>query len=191
MLLSLIIPTHDIPERGMFLQRLLDSIDVQSYRDFEIILCNTHKSMATNLNFGMSQARGEWVKIMCMDDAFRHTDSLKNLMDNVSGERWVIQATTMSTQPTWTNNILTGNNQLGPLSALAMRRPYMLTYPLFNELRWIVDIDLYWRLNKICPPKIISSLDIYIGTGEHQETFKISEDEKSREITYLRRTYEV
>ena len=99
MLLSICIPAYKNTD---FLKRLLDSIAIQIFRDFEVIvtddspdqsvesLCSVYASrfplhyfrnqqplgMPENWNEAVRKAKGEWIKIMHDDDWFAAEDSL-------------------------------------------------------------------------------------------------------------------
>jgi glycosyltransferase involved in cell wall biosynthesis len=183
---SIVIPTHNIPERGALLQRCLDSLDSQKFRDFEIVIASDpNRRMGENLNAGLAQAQGEWVKILCMDDWLTHPYSLMNLYMAIREhpeKQWVIQPTTSSTKPGWTDDILSGRNWLGPLSSLAMKRGRLFR----DELCWLIDCEMYWRLmQEAGSPLILGEVDIGVGTGPHQETHKIPGAVKEREIAEM------
>jgi glycosyltransferase involved in cell wall biosynthesis len=98
-LISICIPSY---KRIHYLKRLLDSIEIQSFKDFEVILSddsentsvkeliqpylskyciiyyNNNPSLGTpaNWNFGISKANGKWIKLMHDDDWFASADSL-------------------------------------------------------------------------------------------------------------------
>src|SRR6478736_4865381 len=98
--ISICIPSY---QRVDYLKRLLDSISVQTFTDFEVIISddspdssvqdlsfNYHDRFNTryfknqpalgtpaNWNFGISNATGEWIKIMHDDDWFAASDSLQ------------------------------------------------------------------------------------------------------------------
>jgi glycosyltransferase involved in cell wall biosynthesis len=97
--ISICIPAYKRPE---FLKRLLDSIAIQTYQDFEVIvtddspdqsikiLCGGYQGKyplsyvrneralgsPENWNEAVRRARGEWIKIMHDDDWFAESDSL-------------------------------------------------------------------------------------------------------------------
>lgn len=99
-LISICIPAY---KRTDFLRRLLDSISIQTFRDFEVIvtddsptddvalLCNKfensfkllyHKNVNSlgtpeNWNEAIRKASGTWIKIMHDDDWFSEKDSLR------------------------------------------------------------------------------------------------------------------
>jgi glycosyltransferase involved in cell wall biosynthesis len=102
-LISICIPAYKRPENVV---RLLQSISIQTFRDFEIVLSDDSpdetvrevvtrfpglplsyhhnaKALGTpaNWNFGIGLARGEWIKIMHDDDWFRRKDSLERFAD--------------------------------------------------------------------------------------------------------------
>jgi glycosyltransferase involved in cell wall biosynthesis len=102
--ISICIPAY---KRLDFLKRLMDSIAIQSFRDFEVIvtddspspevagLCSTFENSFSiryyknpqpfgtpeNWNEAMRKAKGKWIKIMHDDDWFAETDSLQNFYD--------------------------------------------------------------------------------------------------------------
>ncbi|MFT4202967.1 MAG: glycosyltransferase [Chitinophagaceae bacterium] len=110
---SLYIPCY---KNVLFLQRLLESIGMQTFRDFELIVTDDspdngveglvaqfktenadialhyHRNqpalgMPQNWNFGLSLCRGQWIKIMHDDDWFSGTDSLKTYRRHADADR--------------------------------------------------------------------------------------------------------
>jgi glycosyltransferase involved in cell wall biosynthesis len=100
MFFSICIPAYKNTE---FLKRLLDSITLQTFKDFEVIICddsrennvevfcNLYKNnfdiryfrnpyplgSPENWNEAIRQAKGEWIKLMHDDDWFAHASSLE------------------------------------------------------------------------------------------------------------------
>ncbi len=98
--ISICIPAY---KRTNYLERLLDSINTQTFIDFEVIisddsdddsvaeLIKKYKSKFTiiyfkntcplgtpaNWNYAISKAKGEWIKLMHDDDWFKNNDSLE------------------------------------------------------------------------------------------------------------------
>ncbi|HXB45078.1 MAG TPA: glycosyltransferase family 2 protein [Puia sp.] len=105
-LISICIPAY---KRTEFLKRLLDSISIQSFQDFEVIvtddspgsdveqLCIPYKSKfllshfrnnqplgtPENWNEAISKATGQWIKLMHDDDWFSGRDSLQAFADRI------------------------------------------------------------------------------------------------------------
>ncbi len=103
-LISICVPAY---KRTDFLRRLLDSISVQSFRNFEVIitddspdnalkeLCDRYKNVFSlcyyhnpapfgtpeNWNEAIRKATGQWIKLMHDDDWFAFPDSLQKLYD--------------------------------------------------------------------------------------------------------------
>jgi glycosyltransferase involved in cell wall biosynthesis len=99
-LISICVPAY---KRTSFLKRLLDSIAIQTFRDFEVIiaddspdetikeLCAGYGELASifyyrnqnalgtpeNWNESIRKAKGEWIKLIHDDDWFRSADSLE------------------------------------------------------------------------------------------------------------------
>ncbi len=102
-LISICIPSY---KRINYLQRLLDSISIQTYKNFEVIvtddsrnndvevLCNKYKikfnlffyknpvvlDTPENWNEAIKKANGEWIKLMHDDDWFSEKDSLQQFV---------------------------------------------------------------------------------------------------------------
>ena len=102
--ISICIPTYQRPH---LLKTLLDSICIQTYRDFEIIINDNSKddsieqllksyadklpinyvrnypstTAAENTNAVMQRANSEWIKLMHDDDWFETTDALQQFAD--------------------------------------------------------------------------------------------------------------
>lgn len=195
-MISIAIPYHDTPQTAFFLSRLLNSIAQQTYKDYEIILTK-EGSFARNHNAAILKSKGELVKLMQMDDYFAHPEALKNIVEGFEGE-WQITACGHSIAsgdpfsfhfPQWTDDIYKGNNRLGSVSTLTLRRETAL---LFEEpLTWVVDCDLYYRYKlKYGLPKIINSVNVIIDVGTHRLSSTLSDDLKQREVNYLISKYD-
>lgn len=102
--ISVCIPAY---KRISFLERLLDSIQIQTFRNFEVVICDdspdnevfelcrahsmgsliryyrNEKNLGTpeNWNESLRNARGQWIKIMHDDDWFAHANALKIFAD--------------------------------------------------------------------------------------------------------------
>jgi glycosyltransferase involved in cell wall biosynthesis len=101
--ISICIPAY---KNVQYLQRLLQSISIQTFKDFEVIITddspnddveqmvdkqqnlkveyhknNPAQGMPCNWNYSISKAKGEWIKIMHDDDWFSSPDSLKKFAD--------------------------------------------------------------------------------------------------------------
>lgn len=65
-------------DADFFLRRLMESLEMQTFRDFEIVITKDGR-MAENTNSAIKKAKGEIIKILYMDDYLAHSDSLKNI----------------------------------------------------------------------------------------------------------------
>lgn len=118
-LISICIPAYN---RVHFLKRLLDSISIQSFHNFEVIItddspgqdvCEVAKShpisskiryfknpvqlgTPENWNEGLRKATGDWIKIMHDDDWFSNADSLKEFAGHIrkTGDELIFSAYT-------------------------------------------------------------------------------------------------
>lgn len=179
-----------------FLDRLQISLDKQTYRNFEVVVTKDGK-MAENTNSAIKQAKGEIIKILYMDDYFWSNDALQHLAENFTGG-WYASGCVHTDdgthffgphKPEWNPEVPTGKNTIGSPSVIAFANDDPL---LFDEnLSWLLDCELYGRLYKrYGEPYIEPALDIAIGVGFHQTTYKMSEGEKLQEHQYLTQKYE-
>jgi len=114
-MISIIIPTYNMPNTKFYLRRCLDSIASQSYKDFEVVMpdnshhftrttiqkgikdydfpinyfVNPEEGMAVNTNKGIAKAKGDLIKILFMDDMFAHDDALKKIVKAFKGD-WLV-----------------------------------------------------------------------------------------------------
>lgn len=189
-LISVCVPTHEIPEREVFLERLSRSLARQTYQNFELVVTQEGK-MAANSNAAIKKAKGDIVKILYMDDYLFDENALQHIAD-YAGTGWMVsgcvhddgQRVFNAHYPLWNEEVPKGVNTIGSPSVLAFANEDPL---LFDErMSWVLDCELYGRLFKrYGPPTVINSLDVAIGVGSHQTTFKLSDEEKAYEQTLL------
>ena len=110
-MISIIIPTYESNGRGIFfLSELLETINNQTYEDFEVIISDHSKNdeiknyienlslnkkiiyhkntknrgnSSCNMNNGIKLASGDFIKIMHMDDKFYDEKSLEIINDSI------------------------------------------------------------------------------------------------------------
>lgn len=186
-MISICIPVYDMPNRDFFLNRCLESIRSQTYRDYEIVITEDGK-MAENTNSAIKQATGDVIKIMYMDDYFAHKNALKRIMEVYSGN-WMIVGCDTNPEPRWTDDIYTGNNKLGSPSALVIDN---LNPLLFDEnLGWLLDCDYYMRMyEKFGYPTILKEVLVNIGIHDGQATNLMGDEIKIKEHEYMLDKYE-
>ena len=84
--ISVCIPIHWMKNWQFFLGRCLESIEKQTFTDYEIIITK-NGNMAKNTNEAIQKATGDIIKILYMDDYLAHPDSLKNIAENFKSRR--------------------------------------------------------------------------------------------------------
>ncbi len=202
MKISLVIPTYEMHGVGVqMLERSLESLEQQSFKDFEVIISdnsddhaienlikdfkdldlkyfrNPIKGMATNTNYGMKQSQGELIKVLYQDDYLATSSSLQEITDNFSpADNWLVTACSNNPYPFYSEN----RNTLGSPSCLTIRNEDPL---LFNEnLKWVLDLDYYKRMNrKYGVPKVLNVIGVIMGIGDHQDTNHLSNEIKQNE----------
>lgn len=179
----------------MFVERLLASLDSQTFQDFEVVMTEEGK-MAENTNAAIKKAKGDIVKILYMDDYLNHPNALQNIVDAFQGG-WLVTGCEHQESrgtshgplinahfPIWNPRMALGENTIGSPSVLAFENDSPL---LFDEnLSWLLDCDLYSRLyDRYGPPTVLHDLNVVIGLGPHQVTHTMPDEAKRAEYTYL------
>lgn len=193
--ISVCVPAHyGMYNYDLFMERLVNSLDQQTFRDFELIVTHEGK-MAANTNAGIKKAKGEIIKILYMDDYLYDKDALKRI-DESFASGWLATGCVHDYRgeissphiPEYNDNIRSGNNTIGSPSVVAFENKEPL---LFDEkLSWLLDCDLYHRLHeRYGEPTLLESLDVAIGIGAHQTSFLMSDKEKREEHEYITQKY--
>lgn len=184
-----------MPHADYFLLRLQDSLEKQTFQDFEIIITKEGK-MAENTNAGIKKAKGKLIKILYQDDYLAHEQSLQEIVDNFD-KGWLVTGCVHSNDgetvfnshtPEWNEDIHI-RNTIGSPSVLTIENNDPL---LFDELMtWMLDCDYYKRLfQRYGKPTLLNDMNVVIGVGEHQTTHILSEERKTTEYKYMKKKYE-
>lgn len=166
------------------MKRCLDSIEMQTFKDYEIIQSEDEYGlgMSRNTNHVMSKASGELIKILYQDDYFATRDSLQQIVDGFEEkDMWLVTACGHDPgasihHPYYSED----KNTIGSPSVVTIRRT--VTERFDPNLKWVLDLDFYRRLHKkYGEPKILNSINVVIGVGDHQETSRLSDEIKRKE----------
>ena len=187
MRVSIVIPFHWMKDWQFFLTRCLESIESQTFTDYEVILMKVG-NMPTTTNRVMEGAQCELVKVLYMDDYFTHENSLKEMVDAFGDSTWMITGTNNNPNPYCTDDIETGNNKLGSPSALMYHNSCVQRFD--ERLSWLLDCDYYKKMERnFGKPKILNGNFITLGTGDHQMTNILTDEEKRSEHYLLKEKY--
>lgn len=181
---SIVVPFHWMKNWQFFLTRCLESIEQQTFTDYEVILAKVGK-MAETSNRVIKDAEGDLIKVLYMDDAFAHPNALKDIVDNFEFmDEWMITGCDTNPSPYWTDDIKQGNNKLGSPSCLTMRRNSSMFFD--ERLSWLLDCELYKRLyDMFGEPKILEGVNVKMGIGDHQMTNILTDEEKLSEFNLI------
>lgn len=200
--LSVVVPIHKkMSNRAFFLDRLVQSLMDQTFKDFELIITQ-EGTMPVNTNAGIKRARGELIKILYMDDFLAHKDALQSIVDSFDeNDMWLAtgclhQDSSPDTLeephsphiPYYSTDIHLGNNTIGSPSVVTLRNTGAL---LFDEhLSYLLDCDLYHRYYSIYgPPKLLDDLGVVIGLHAGQTSNTMSQKAKAAELYYIKEKY--
>ena len=84
--ISVIVPY--VKDRG-YLEQCMESLDKQTFQDFELILSKSEESLPVNFNRGLAKAKGEFIK-MVQDDDWLPPDGLKHLVEHIHVSPWIV-----------------------------------------------------------------------------------------------------
>lgn len=185
---SIIVPIHDMRDGDKFLWRLVNSLTSQTFKDWELIITKDGK-MAENTNSGIKRARGEYIKVLYLDDYFTGVVGLEFMVNNIDCE-WAVCGTDNNLLPKWTDDIETGNNKLGSPSALIFKNRFGGNLLFDERMSWLLDCDFYKRMNqKYGKPGIFEGDFITLGEGEHQMTHILTQEQKAEEHKIIQEKY--
>lgn len=214
-----------------FLKRCLDSIYKQTVinpDEFEILVsdqssdsaiedfCKSQKASfalryhrthtgkgiaAHNLNIGIQNALGKYIKILFQDDLLVENTYLVTVLeclDKYSPQAILTCATHTKDGIDFYNRItpkenpyfLFGNNTISSPSVITFEKSTFGNQPFDESLKLLFDCDFYHRLfqngNSI---KICDSVTVANGVWEGQTQFSISEKQFTKEVRYLNWKY--
>jgi glycosyltransferase involved in cell wall biosynthesis len=194
MKISIVIPVSEkMKDGGKFLKRCLDSIDRQTFKNYEIITTNEGK-VAHNINCGIKRATGDVIKILCQDDYFFDENSLQSIA-NMWPFKWLATACVHDDGirvgnkhiPGWNDKIHLGWNTLGGLSVISFTNEENF----YTEgLDWVVDVEFCRRMfDKYGLPEFIMQTNVVIGIGDHQLTETLTVEQKNYEQNLMLKQY--
>lgn len=226
--LSVVIPTYvNTPEKQEFFQSCLHSIFIQDRHPDEIVvsdhspqdLCldickkfqrsdlrisyyrNTFMvgSSSANVNFGLSKATGQILKILFQDDFFFPRNALSTIASKHENEAWSACGCNHfdgskyfnDLIPRWHPKIHRGQNTMSSPSVITINAE-VLKYltPFDHNLVWTMDIDFYTRMAYAFGlPKIIPDICVTNRLHPQQLTNTLSEAVKKSEETLMVKRY--
>lgn len=192
---SIVVPVYDMPNGEFFYRRLVQSLDEQTFTDWELVVTKEGK-MAENTNAGIKRSKGKYIKILYMDDYLAHPDSLQVLSDALDAEpdkQWLVSGCkhdpgTHTHLPTWNDEIQFGVNTIGSPSVLTIKNEEPL---LFDEnMTWLLDCDLYRRYYDLYgEPIFLNDINVTIGIHEGQSTHLMGDEIKLKEHQMMQEKY--
>lgn len=157
---------------------------------FKYIKNRERLGMANNTNNAIDNASGELIKILYQDDYFYDDNSLEDIIKNFKdSDTWLVTGCAHE------KNGIVGNfhrpfftrseNNIGSPSVLTFRRSVPLR---FNpELYWTLDLKFYRDLfDMYGKPKIVETINVVIGLGDHQSTHLLSDERKRIEEAMMK-----
>jgi glycosyltransferase involved in cell wall biosynthesis len=231
-MISICIPTYEAGGSGVhFLKKNIESILKQTYKNLEIIVSDHSKDNeienyiknlkndkilylknnknigypAFNTNNAIENAKGDYIKLMNMDDYMESDTLLNDMLKGIElGYKWVL--TSFNHFNYDTNNfynpilpridgdgkhLLMGVNTIGCPSVVLMPKNIFFD----TEVKYMIDCELWYRLfDKFGLPFIIGNYGLTIGTGNHTLTNQLNskyEEMLQKDINYCSKKYKL
>jgi hypothetical protein len=205
--LSVLIPVHDPnQEYEDYISDALSSISIQKHKPDQVLLVANHEisyleslrsrfretveiefkisqanSAAENINFGVRESKGQFVKLLFQDDKLIGddclTESLRPLLKNRF--KWSVvgsvavdrtsQKIVSSLLPKYTRKIILGTNLIGAPSVVCFNKDFYI--PMDSQLKYMFDCDWYLKMaHNFGKPFEVKKIAIEIGVHEGQAT---------------------
>lgn len=218
--ISIVIPVYDMDNGRYFLERNLTSIAAQTFKNYEIVISDDGNlkdviaeivsklkigcvyvvnprtpGMANNTNNAIDNTTGKLIKILFQDDYFHNTESLSEIIKHFTPTcSWLATGCTHSLDGINTFNdhrpyYSDSENTIGSPSVITFKREVKQRFD--SNFQWVLDLDWYKQLyQEYGKPKIYDQPNVVIGVGLHQETNKLSDQQKAKEHQLLKLKYE-
>jgi hypothetical protein len=205
--LSVLIPVHDPnQEYEDYISDALISISNQKLKPDQILLVANHEisyleslrsrfrgtieiefklsqadSAAENINFGVRESRGQYVKLLFQDDKLIGDDclaeSLNPLLNNEF--KWSVVGSVSvnrtsgeivsSIFPKFTKKIILGTNLIGAPSVVCFNKDFYI--PMDSQLKYMFDCDWYLKMaHNFGKPFEVQMIAVDIGVHDGQAT---------------------
>lgn len=223
--LSVLIPVHDPDqEYEEYISDALSSISIQKHQPDQVLLVANHdisyleslrlrfrdtlkidfkisqaNSAAENINFGVRESRGQFVKLLFQDDKLIGddclTESLRPLLNNrfkwsVVGSVSVDRATeeiVSSIFAKYTRSIILGTNLIGAPSVVCFNKDFYV--PMDPQLKYMFDCDWYLKMaHNFGKPFEVQKIAVDIGVHDGQATHW-AKDLSNLELQILNRNH--
>lgn len=226
-LVNICIPTYD--KDGNTIQHLNQSFNIlekQSYKNFNLIITDNSKNdnvkklckswhsklnikyylndikygMSQNINYCLSKADGEVIKILFQDDYLLNENSLELLVSHFVGNynHWLITACCHTNDgvnlfkplyPFYHDNIHYGENTISCPSVLMFKNENILEFD--ENLCWLMDVEYYKRLyEKFGLPSICNYITVVNREHVNQTSNILSIENKNKDLKYIKNKYE-
>lgn len=223
--ISIICPVYMMRDYlgAKFLVEYFENLLLQTFKDFEVVvtdqstdtlfekLCNNYskylnikyyrnnneiKNAAANVNYGVSKASGEIIKLLYVDDFFVDDKALEKIYNafQTKNGSWLICGFTHCDEnkkeyfdtrmPWYGNKYVNGDNTTGNPSTYAVRRNCAIE--MDENLLWVVDGEYFYRSYYHHGDPIIIN-DILVCFREHSNS--AFRDPKLKELELEERKY--
>jgi glycosyltransferase involved in cell wall biosynthesis len=227
-LISICIPVYEMRGKGVeYLTHSLNILHSQTYKNFEVVvsdnsvdgtlraLCESYsgklniyhyynpselKTMGSNINNAISNARGDVIKILFQDDFLVDSSSLECQLVHFLGNanHWMVTACCHSKDdmvfynpfyPKYHENIQYGENTISSPSVVMFRNENVI--PFDDNLFWLIDVDFYHQMySRFGLPSICNYITVVNREHENRVSHNDATEERRRlELNYVIEKY--
>lgn len=154
-------------------------------------------SSSANINNAISHSSGGYIKVLFQDDFLYHEDSLSHIISAFEknlDQKWLVTACEHTSDghtfnrpyfPSYNHNIHLNMNTISSPSVLSFRKENTLEFD--ENLKWLMDVDLYKRLHdNFGDPIIINEINVVNRIWSNQFNNTIPEEIKNFELEYVK-----
>jgi glycosyltransferase involved in cell wall biosynthesis len=166
---EIVISDHSVDDT---IKNVIDTFIINSNCKVTFIKCEHGRGyISPNLNNALKHSNGKYIKVLFQDDFLYDDNSLQKqyeILNENPDIKWLVTTFQHSNDgstfyrlynPTYSDNIWTGNNTLGNPSNLTLKNKDLLFFD--EELNWLVDCEYYYRMFlKHGKPTIINEVTV-------------------------------
>lgn len=218
-MITIAIPTSDMPNKEALFQRCLESLWDQDYQDFEVVvtdnseddviqkMCeyyktgiryykNPIKGMAQNTNEAIRRSKGDLIKILYMDDFLSENFALDRMVKWFH-KGWLVACCAHTHDGKYLSRphtpVYSDDIHTGH-NTIGSPSVMMIKNDdplLFDEnMTWLLDCDYYKRMYaRYGKPTVVKEILIGIGLHDGQATNTMGEERKLQEYQYIMKKY--
>jgi glycosyltransferase involved in cell wall biosynthesis len=172
-------------------------------QELDIIYIKNEKnrgSSSANLNNGIKNANGDYIKIIFQDDFLYTNESLSELYNHIinNDNFWYVTSSQhsndgiifhMEHSPHWNNDMYKGNNTFSSPSILTIKNDANKMF-FDEELIWLMDVEYYKRMyDKYGEPSYLRRVNVVNRVWNGSVSYTLHPEIKNKEVEKMIQRY--